>query len=146
SGTEQAVTCDGGTLTLANTKLQGAEAGISSKGGLTLKATKGTRIVATTGYGILASSNAELTINDAAVEAATKAFKGGVNAKLKLGTGARLSGKRGAIDGDSNLELEATGATIDGGSGAGIAGTYNAKVALHGGSVKGNPSVQFQRP
>jgi hypothetical protein len=135
-----AISCDGGDLDLVNTKVQGSD-GLSVKNGIKLKASKKTRIVASTGYGVLATSNSHLTINDAVIEGQVKAFKGTVNSELKLGEGARLAGKKGGIDTENNLELEARGATIEGGTGPGLAASSNARIALHQGVLRGVPAI-----
>jgi hypothetical protein len=142
---ESAIAGDGGELTLVNTKIQGVDAGLNLKNGLKLKASKKTRIVGTTGFGILVTSNADITLNDAAVEGASKAFKGGVNTKMKLGQGARVAGKRGGIETDSNLELDGTGASIDGGTGPGLMAGSNARIAFRQGALKGTPALQTDR-
>jgi hypothetical protein len=143
---EPAIVSDGGELTLVNVKVQGVEAGLSGKNGLKLKASKKTRIVSTAGYGILATSNSDINVNDAAIEGALKAFKGTVNTKMKLAQGTRLAGKRGGIESDSNFELDATGATIEGGAGPGILGTgSNARIAFRQGALKGTPALQMER-
>jgi hypothetical protein len=147
SAAESAIEGDSGMeLTLTNSKLQGVASAITAKvSGLKLKATKKTRLVSATGYGILTASNADITLTDAAIEAGTKAFKGTMNSKLKLNQGARLAGKKGGLESDSNLELDGTGATIDGGSGPGIMAASNARIAFHQGGLKGVPAIQLER-
>jgi hypothetical protein len=144
SPSDAAIACDMVDLTLVNTKVQGSSAAINGKNSLKLKASKASRITATTGYALLATSNADVTIADAAVEGAMKALKASVNTRLNFTPGARVAGKRGAIDAEGNLDLEATGATIDGGVGPRIAATYNAKISTTGGVLKGSPAIQLQ--
>src|SRR5262249_4756996 len=144
STAEPAIVSDGGELTLNNTKIQGTDA-MQAKNGVKLKASKKTRIIGTTGFGIVATSNSDITLNDASVEAATKAFKGSVNTKMKLAAGARLAGKRGGIETEGNFELDATGATIEGGSGPALMTGYNARIAFRQGALKGNPAIQTER-
>src|SRR5262249_45627410 len=128
SQAEAAISGDGGDLNLVNTKVSGGDAGISMKNGLRLKASKKTRSAATSGNAIQTTSNADVTVNDAAIEGGMKAFKSTLNTKLKLQQGTRLAGRKGGIETDGNLELDATGATVEGGSGPGIqAGGYNAR-------------------
>lgn len=132
-------------LNLANVAVQGVEAAVMTKSNAKIKATKKTRFVAPTGYGILTSSNTELTLSDAAIEAGAKAFKGTVNNKVKLLQGARLAGKKGGIEVEGNVEIDATGATIDGGAGPGLMAGYNARIELRQGLLKGTPAIQTDR-
>ena len=101
---DAAIAVDSAELTLVGVQVQGAEAGIAGKNGLRLKATKKTRIVATTGHGIVMTSNGDLTVSDAGVEAAEKAIKGTVNANVKLAAGAHVRGKKGALDLETNVQ------------------------------------------
>lgn len=140
---DAAIECDGGHFTLTGTKVQGASSGIEAKNGVDLRATKKASIVSTGGDAIVLTSNGELTFDDASAEGARRALKSTVNTKLKLRPGARFSGKRGGVYAESNLELESTGATIEGGSGAAIETGYNAKVVLQDGVVKGSPALSF---
>jgi hypothetical protein len=132
-------------LTLVNSKVTGATAAITTDSSLKLKASKKTRIVGTTGYGVLTTSNSEINLNDAALEGATKALKATVNDKIKLAQGSRIAGKKGAIEAEGNFELDGTGATIDGGTGPGILAGYNARLALKQGALKGTPAAQTER-
>lgn len=132
------------TVILANTKVEGATNGINADGSTKIRATKKTRIVGLQGTGIVSTSNVELNVADAAVEGRLKAFKGDVNEKLRLGQGASLMGKKGGIEVEGNLDLDATGAVLDGGAGPGILGTYGAKISFKQGALKGTPALQLQ--
>jgi hypothetical protein len=132
-------------LTLANTKIQGASTAINCESSSKIKATKKTRIVGTSGNGITTSSNTEVNLVDAAIEAGDKAFKGTVNDKIKLGQGARMAGKKGGVLAEGNFSIEATGATLEGGSGPGLVAGYNARVSFKQGVIKGTPALQFER-
>ena len=132
-------------LTLINTKVQGATTAIKCESSSKIKASKKTNIVGVSGYGVLTSSNTEVVLNDAALEAGTKAFKGTVNNKVKLAQGARMAGKKGGIDSEGNLEVEATGATLEGGTGAGLQAGYNARISFKQGVLKGVPAIQTER-
>ena len=68
-----------------------------------------------------------------------------MNNKFKLGQGARMAGKKGGIDVESNVEVEATGATLDGGSGPALFAKYNGRIAFKQGIIKGAPALQFER-
>ncbi len=148
SQAESAIDADSGMdLTLINVKVNGVTTGITSESGFKLKASKKTRIVAvaTTGTGIVTTSGGEISLNDAAVEAGGKAFKGSVNNKIKLAQGARMAGKKGGIETQGNFELDGTGATVDGGGGPGISAGYSARISLKQGALKGTPALQFDR-
>lgn len=129
-------------LDLAGVTVQGTT-GINCDSSSKIKLTKKARVVGTTANGITAASNTELTIADASVEGAVKAFKGGSNGKFKLAQGARLAGKKGAVATEGNVDVDATGATIDGAAGAGFLTGYNAKFSFRQGSIKGVPALQF---
>lgn len=145
SGADTGIECDGGDFTFIGTKVQGVPSAIEGKNGLKLKALKKAALVSTGGDGIVVTSNAQLTVNDATIEGARRAIKSTVNTKVKLGPGARLTGRKGGVFAESNLELETNGATIDGGTGPGIESAYNAKVVLQQGTVKGSPALSFAR-
>lgn len=134
-------------LLLANVKVQGVDAGIHAKSSsLKVKATKKTRIVATTGDGIATESNADIALNDATIEGGDKGLKTTVNTKVKLQAGARIAGKRGGIEVTSNCEIDGSGAVIDGGSGPGIDGAgSNTRVAFRQGTLRGVPAIRFSR-
>jgi hypothetical protein len=132
-------------LTLVNTKVQGATTAINCESSSKIKASKKTRIIALQGFGVVTSSNTELNLNDAAVEAGTKAFKGTTNDKVKLAQGSRLVGKKGGIEVEGNLELDATGATLEGGAGPAIIAGYNARIGFKQGILKGVPALQLDR-
>jgi hypothetical protein len=132
-------------LTLINTKLQGATTAINCESSSKIKASKKTRIIGLQGYGVTTTSNTELNLNDAAVEAGVKGFKGTVNTKIKLAQGARVAGKKGGIDAEGNLEVDATGATLEGGSGPALAAGYNARITFKQGALKGVPALQLER-
>lgn len=132
-------------LTLINTKVQGATTAIQCESSSKIKASKKTRIIGLNGYGVVTSSNSEVVLNDAALEAGMKAFKGTVNTKIKLAQGARMAGKKGGVDAEGNLEVEATGATLEGGSGPGLATGYNARISFKQGVLKGVPALQADR-
>ncbi len=143
SAAEVAIDVDGSVeLTLTSTKVQGT-IGINSESNVKVKALKKTRIVGLTGPGIVATVNTEISLSDAAVEGATKGFKGGSNCKLKLAQGSRIAGKRGGVEVESNLSLEGTGGSIEGGAGAGILGTSNARIELRQGVLRGTPALAF---
>lgn len=132
-------------LTFVNTKVQGATTGINCESSAKIKATKKSMIVGLQAYGILTTSNTELSLADSGVDGRTKAFKATVNDKLRLSAGALLSGKKGGIEAEGNLDLESTGATIDGGSGPGIQATYNARISMKQGTLKGAPAILLER-
>jgi hypothetical protein len=141
---EPAIECDGGDLTFAGTKVQGTT-GIAGKVNLKLKATKKALIVGTSADGVEVTSNGELTMTDARLEGARAAFKSGVNTKAKLGQGAQLVGKRGGLLAESNLVIESSGATIEGGSGPGIDAGGNARINFEQGNLKGAPAITADR-
>lgn len=144
--TEAAIDGDSGMeLTLINAKVNGVTTAITATSGLKLKASKKTRIVATTGNGLVTTSNCEINLNDASIEAGAKAFKGSVNNKMKLAQGARVAGKKAGVETEGNFELDGTGATIEGGSGPGISAGYNARISLKQGALKGTPALHFDR-
>lgn len=146
SSTDMAIDVDSSTdLMLINTKVQGATTAINCSSNSKVKATKKTTIVGTSGYGVTTSSNSELVLNDSSLEAGVKAFKGTVNNKIKLAQGARVSGKKGGIDAEGNLELEATSATIDGGTGPALKAGYNGRLSFKQGLIKGTPAIQLDR-
>lgn len=62
-------------MVLAGTKVSGASSAINGKSGLKLEATKNTSFVATAGNGIDTTSNAQVTLADATVEAARAALR-----------------------------------------------------------------------
>lgn len=132
-------------LTLINVKVSAAATAITCASSSKIRATKKTRIVSTSGNGVTTSSNTELSVADAAIEAGGKAFRSTVNSKVKLAQGARLAGKRGGVEGEGNLELDGTGATVEGGAGPGIAAGYNARLAFKQGVLKGAPALQLDR-
>jgi hypothetical protein len=132
-------------LELDNVKVQGATVGINCSSNANIKATKKTRIIGISGNGITTTSNTQLNLSDASVEGGAKAFKGSVNTKIKLAQGARLAGKKGGVEVEGNLDLDATGATIEGGTGAGLLGGYNAKIQFKQGLLKGVPAIQVDR-
>ena len=132
-------------LTLTNTKVQGATTAIVSESNTKIRASKKTQIIALQDNGITTTSNSELNLAEATVEAGGKAFKGTVNDKLKLGQGARLAGKKGGIEVENNVEIEATGATIDGGNGPALSAKYNGRITFKQGTIKGTPALLFER-
>ncbi len=146
SAADVAIDADSSTnLTLTNTKVQGATTAINCEGSSKIKASKKTRIVGLTGNGVTTTSNSELVLNDAALEAGAKAFKGSDNTKIKLGQGARIAGKKAGIETEGNTELEATGATLEGGAGPAIQAGYNAQLDFKQSLVKGTPAIQLDR-
>lgn len=146
SSNEAAIDGDSGmNIELSNVKITGADVGIKTSSGLKLKAEKKSQIVSTSGVGIAATSNPEITLEDASIEGASRAFKGTVNCKLKLQQGARIAGKQGAIEVDHNFELDGRGATIDGGSGPGIDAKINVRLSFKQGTIKGNPAIKTDR-
>jgi len=146
SSTDVALDVDGSAdLTLINTKVKGATTAINCESNSKVKATKKTSIVGTSGYGITTSSSSELVLNDSALEAGMKAFKGTVNNKVKLAQGARIAGKKGGIDAEGNLEVEATSATVEGGSGPAIKAGNNGRLSFKQGLLKGTPAIQLDR-
>jgi hypothetical protein len=143
---ESAIDGDSGMdLSLVNTKVSGVTTAITASSGLKLKASKKTRIIATTGNGVVTTSNSDINLNDAAIEAGAKAFKASVNTKMKLAQGARLAGKKAGIEAEGNFELDGTGAAIEGGSGPGISAGYNARISLKQGLLKGAPALHCER-
>jgi serine/threonine protein kinase len=143
SGGDAAVAIDGGSVTLAAVQVRGTEAGIRAKNALHLKANKGTHIVATSGDAIVTTTNAELTIVDAVVDGAEKAITGTTNASIKLGQGARVTGRTAGVDVETNAVFEGTnGATLDGGGGPGLAALTNARISFRGGTLKGSPALR----
>ncbi|HVJ95007.1 MAG TPA: hypothetical protein VM580_34750 [Labilithrix sp.] len=132
-------------LLLVNTKVQAATTAINCEGNSKIKASKKTTIAGTTGNGITTTSNSELVVADAAIEAGEKAFKGGVNNKVKLSQGARLAGKKGGIESEGNFDLDATGATVEGGSGHALLAGYNARLTFKQGLLRGTPALQVER-
>jgi hypothetical protein len=146
SATDVAIDVDSSAdLTLINTKVQGATTAINCSSSSKIKATKKTRIVGTSDYGITTSSNTELVLNDSALEAGLKAFKGTVNNKVKLAQGARMAGKKGGVAAEGNLEIEATSATLEGGTGPAIEAGYNSKISFKQGILKGTPAIDVDR-
>lgn len=144
SSGDMAIDADSSTsFDLVNTKVQGATTAINCESSSKIRASKKTRIVGTSAYGVVTSSNTELNLADAALEGGSKAFKGTVNDKVKLAQGARLSGKKGGLEAEGNLEVEGAGATIEGGAGPAIQAAYGAKITFKQGALKGVPAVQF---
>ena len=135
----------GAEVTLDGVDVKGAEAALSGGNGLILKASKKTRFVALSGDGIEVTSNADITLNDAAIEASGKALHGTVNDKLKATAGARMIGKRGGLETSSNFELAGTGATIDGGDGPGIMASVNAQITFRNGRLNGMPAIRLEQ-
>jgi hypothetical protein len=143
--TEPALSLDSSPdLVLTNAKIQGTVA-VESKSSAKIRATKKTKLTGTIGDGVVTTSSFDLTLNDAVVEAARAGLRCGTNAKVRMLQGARISGKKGGIAGDGNLELEGVGATIDGGAGAGIKPGYNGDIDFKQGVLKGIPAVEFDR-
>ena len=68
------------------------------------------------------------------------------NAKIRLARGAKITGKKGAISGEANFEIDATGATVDGGAGPGLSAFLGARVVFREGTLKGIPAFVFDRP
>jgi hypothetical protein len=146
SSSEAAIEGDSGmNIELSNAKITGADVGIKTSSGLKLKAENKSQILSTSGVGIVTTSNPEITLEDSAIEGASRAFKGTVNCKLKLQQGARLAGKQGAIEVEHNFELDGKGATIDGGSGPGIYAKINVRLSFKQGTIKGNPAIKTDR-
>ncbi len=132
-------------FTLIATKVQGATTAIECDSNSKIKASKKTRIVGVSSYGITTSSNSEVVLNDAALEATMRAFKGTVNNKIKLAQGARIAGKKGGISAEGNLEIEATNATLEGGTGAALDAGYNSRISFKQGLIKGTPAIDVDR-
>lgn len=130
-------------LTVSGTKIQGAAGAVAaSKGNLKLKASGKASFVATDGDAVEVDTNGKLTFADATVEASRRAIKAGHNLELTLKPGAQLTGKKGGVLADGNFEIDANGAAIDGGTGAGLE-ARGAKVLMRGGSLKGDPALRF---
>jgi hypothetical protein len=147
SSTDAAIDGQSGLdIALAGTKVQGVTGGIVSTSSLKLKATKKAHIVASKGNGVTTSSNADITIADSSIEAGAKALKATSSSKMKLTQGAHLAGKKGGIEHESSLALDATSASIDGGSGAAIAATSDVHIDFQQGSIKGEPALRFEGP
>jgi hypothetical protein len=142
SSADSAIQSDGGELTLAGTKVQGVPNAINGGNGLKLKATKKAAFVATAGDGIEVTSNGNLVFVDATVDGTRTAIKSTLNLKLKPSQGARLTGKNGGVATGHNFELDANGATIDGGSGPGLLFDANGKIQMQQGGLKGNPAFK----
>lgn len=142
SSGESAITCDGGHFTFAGTKIHGVSNAIQAKNGLELKATKKAALVSTISDAVELTSNATITLVDASIDGARNAIKSTVNTKVKLSQGARVIGRKGGIVADSNLEVDATGATIDGGSGPGLDFDSGAKIQMQGGALAGSPAIK----
>lgn len=141
--TEAAIDGDSGMeLVLANTKINGVGTAINAESSLKVRAAKKTRIAASAGNGITTTSNMDLNLNDASVEGTNKGVKGTVNTKIRLSQGARIAGTRGGVEVDSNFDMEATGAAIDGGAGAGLFLSSNAKIAFRQGALRGVPAIE----
>lgn len=133
----------GAEITLANTKVTGANAGLTTEGNIKLKATKKSAISSPSGIGIATTSNSEVNLTDASLEGAVRAFKGSVNDKLMLGQGARVAGKKGGIEVEGNAVIDGTGATIEGGAGPAIfLNAYNGKITLRQGLLRGTPAIE----
>ena len=56
-----------------------------------------------------------------------------------------MAGKKGGIDAEGTFELDATGATIEGGGGPGVAAGSNARIAIRQGVLKGTPALALDR-
>ncbi|MBX3233892.1 MAG: hypothetical protein KIT84_31580 [Labilithrix sp.] len=142
SGGDAAIVCDSSSdITLANTTVQGT-AGIEGSSGVKLKATKKSRVVATTGIGFAGTSGLEVNLSEASIEGGTKAIKGTSNVRVKLAPGSRVAAKMGAIETESSCNVDANGASIEGGAGAGILTTSSPNIAVRSGVLKGNPALQ----
>lgn len=142
SSAESAIESDGGDYTFTGTKLQGVTSAITGKNGLKLKASKKAALVATTGDCLDLTSNGNITLGDASLDGGRYGVKSTVNLKVKLSQGARIAGKKGGVVTDSNLEVDATGATIDGGSGPGLDFDSGAKVSMQQGVLRGTPAIK----
>lgn len=143
SNGESAIECDGGDLSFAGTKVQGTTSAITGNNGLKLKATKKAAFVATGGDALVLTSNGNITLTDASLEGSRRGIKATVNTKLKPTQGARITGKNGGVSTGHNLEVDATNATIDGGTGPGIElEGANAKIQMQGGVLKGTPALK----
>lgn len=146
SQTEEAIELDSsGDIVLDNSRLQGVTAAITSKSNTKVKASKKSRIVATNGYGFLTTSNSELYLNDSTLDATNKGMKSTVNTKVKVQAGSKLTGKRGGVEAEGNLELEGTNGTIEGGAGPGIQAGYNARIDFRQSVLKGTPAIVTER-
>lgn len=131
-------------LAMSGTKVQGATDAVRAKTNFRLKASDKASFVAGSGDAFALGVNANLSFDDATASAARAAINGDSNMVLKLASGARLTGKKGGV-GAASLELEANGATIEGGGGAGIDVRGSAKIDLRQGSVSGSPALTFTR-
>lgn len=142
SQTEAAIAGTSGMkITLSNAKVSGPSAGIMAESSLELRAVKKTRIVATTGNAVNTTSSSEINLNDSSIEGGSRGIRATSNLKLKLLPGARVAGKKGGLDTESNITVDATGATLEGGSGPALEGGYSTKVSFKSGVIKGNPAL-----
>lgn len=131
------------SLAFEGTKVQGRDAAIAATSSVKLRISKKASLVATGGPGVEVSSSFDLDVTDATIQGARSAVKATSSAKVKLREGAKLSGQQGGVVAESSLDVDATNATIEGGKAAGIQGTSNAKIELHGGVVRGTPALSF---
>lgn len=131
-------------LTMSGTKVRGATDAVRAKTNFRLKASDKASFVAGSGDAFALGVNANLSFDDATVDATRAAIAGDSNMVLKLASGARLTGKKGGVSAAS-LELESNGATIEGGAGAGIDVRGSSKIDLRQGAVTGNPALTFSR-
>lgn len=147
SKTDRAIKGDNGVgLTVSGTKVQGATDAVSVTSNFRLEATDKASFLAGTGHGLaVAGSNGNLTLMDATVDAGRAAVEGDVNLTIELGPGARLSGKKGGVSSPGNFKLDANGATIDGGAGAGLEVRGGAEISMLNGALKGNPALSIPR-
>ncbi|MFO0737111.1 MAG: hypothetical protein U0270_14580 [Labilithrix sp.] len=145
STADEAIEGDSGMeLVLANTTVQGRIA-IETKSGLKIKASKKSRIVGAAGNGITTTSNADISLADASIEGATMALKTDSSARLKLGPGSRIAGKRAGIYSESGLTIDGTNTSIEGGAGPGLRSTFVGNITIHDSVIKGTPGIQIER-
>lgn len=142
---DEAIGGDSGMeLVLANTTIQGTS-GVVTKSGLKVKASRKSRIVGTTGYGIVTTSGADVSLTDGSIEGGAVALKSDSSLKLKLGASSRIAGKRGGVATTSNSSIDGTSTSIEGGAGPAIQGTLNDHIIVQQSVIKGTPAIQLER-
>lgn len=129
-------------LTFTNTTVQGTE-GIKATSNTKLKAKNKTRIIGLTSFAMTTGGNSVIELTEASLEGGGWALQTDSNAKLKLGKGASVVGKKGGVELNSNGEIDATFAVLDGGSGPGIATRSNQRISFKNGKLSGNPALKL---
>lgn len=146
SQTAEAIEADtSADMTLDNVRVTAGTNGVIVKNSCKLRVSKKTRITAGSGNAYIATMNSELFASDAILEGGNKAIRAGVNTKVRLQAGAKLTGKRGGLEAEGNLELEGNGSSIEGGAGPGLQSGYNARISFLSGTIKGAPAIVLER-